>query len=118
MQKVEKINILKTMPRIKMQVEIFKANDTNDLKKRIESFCSEGHYIQQVKFEDFGTNGRKLLVYYNDEQISIKQEIIVLKKTITGTIIFLNKVLDVNASCVDTTSTNVNELMAIVVKNK
>ncbi|MDF1878407.1 hypothetical protein JHD46_01995 [Sulfurimonas sp. SAG-AH-194-C20] len=52
------------------------------------------------------------------EQISIKQEIIVFKKTITGTINFLNKVLDVNTSCVDTTPTNVNELMAIVVKNK
>jgi len=100
-----------------MQVKIFKANDHNDLKKRVQEFCNSGMYIKNVKFEDFGDNGIKLLVY-TDEKPNLKnQEVITLKKTIRGTINFLNKELNNNISCVDTIPFNRDGLIAIVIKN-
>lgn len=100
-----------------MQVEIFKANDLNDLKKRVQEYSNSGMHIKNIKFEDFGNNGRKLLVYADEKTNSKKQEVITLKKTIKGTISFLNKELRSNISCVDTIPFDSNGLIAIVIKN-
>jgi len=100
-----------------MQVKIFKANDHNDLKKRVQEFCNSGMCIKNVKFEDFGDNGRKLLVYADEKSNLKNQEVITLKKTINGTVNFLNKELNNNTSCVDTIPFDRNGLMAIIIKN-
>ena len=100
-----------------MQVKIFKARDTNSLKTEVQKICDEGAYIEKVKFETFGDNGRKLLVYFTEDTPSKKQVVVTLKKTITGTINFLNKELNESVACLDTMPYDVNGLMAIVIKD-
>ncbi|WP_415232231.1 hypothetical protein [Psychromonas sp.] len=99
-----------------MQVKIFKAHDVNLLKTGLQNLCNEGAQIKNVKFETFG-DSRKLLVYFTEDASSKKQEVVALKKTIKGTINFLNKELSTNVACLDTVPYNVNGLMAIVIKN-
>ena len=99
-----------------MQVKIFKASDINLLKSDLQNLCSEGVQINKVKFETFG-DSRKLLVYFTENALTKKQEVVVLKKTITGTINHLNNELSTNVACLDTVPFDTNGLMAIVIKN-
>lgn len=101
-----------------MQVKIFKAHDINSLKNEVQKLCDDGAYIEKVKFESFGDNGRKLLVYFTEDSDHKKQEVVTLKKNITGTINFLNKELNSNVTCLDTMPYDVNGLMAIVIKTR
>lgn len=100
-----------------MQVKIFKARDINSLKTEVQKICDEGAYIEKVKFETFGDNGIKLLVYFTEDATSKKQEVVTLKKTITGTINFLNEELNASVACLDTMPYDANGLIAIVIKD-
>ena len=100
-----------------MQVRIYKARDINLLKTEVQKLCDEGTYIEKVKFESFGDNGRKLLVYFTEGNSSMKQEVVIVKKNITGTINLLNKELNTSVACLDTIPFDTNGLMAIIVKD-